>query len=134
MVPSPDILLVMVADDDDDFRAGIVAALQAQGHSTIEARDGKELLDLLQQTQDAKPSRRPDVLLADVKMPNLSGLGVLEELRRLHWNVPVVAMTGLRDASIGTVAMRLGAFGVLHKPFDTAQMLTALRAATTRPS
>lgn len=73
-----DTMVVMVADDDDDFRALVVAALQADGHSTIEAHDGQELLELL---RDDVPSTRPDVLITDVKMPKLSGLGVLEALR-----------------------------------------------------
>jgi two-component system C4-dicarboxylate transport response regulator DctD len=130
MQVSPDTLLVMVADDDDDFRAVIVAALKAQGHSTLEARDGQELLDLLEVAQDGAAEHVPDVVLADVKMPKLSGLGVLEELGRLGLGVPFVAMTGLRDGSISTVALRLGAVEVLRKPFDTDRMLTALRVAT----
>lgn len=122
-------MVVMVADDDDDFRAAIVAALQVDGHSTLEAHDGRELLDLLEQGKD-ESSLRPDVLLTDVRMPKLSGLGVLETLRSAHWNLPVVVMTALSSETIHKVALQLGAVEVLHKPFDTDALLTALRSAT----
>lgn len=122
-------MLILVADDDDDFRVAIVEALHASGHSTVEAHDGEELLELLEQSEDG-PSLRPDMLLTDVKMPKLSGLGVLETLRNADVHLPVVVMTALSGESVTTTAIRLGAVGVLHKPFDTEQMLTALRHAT----
>jgi FixJ family two-component response regulator len=58
-------------------------------------------------------------------MPRLSGLGVLDALRRAQVHVPVILMTVLADHSVHVVARRLGAVGVLQKPFDAA----ALRAA-----
>jgi len=122
-------MVVMVADDDDDFRAAIVAALQAGGHSTIEARDGQELLELLERAQDGPPNRRPHVLITDVKMPKLSGLGVLEAMRGACWNLAVVVVTALSDASIDTFAVRLGAASVLHKPFGADVLLTVVRDA-----
>lgn len=127
--PENEPMVVMVADDDDDFRTVIVAALEADGHSTIEAHDGQELLEVLGRTQDGAPGLRPDVLITDVKMPKLSGLGVLEALRAVRWNLAVVVMTALSDASIDTFARRLGAAEVLHKPFDAEVMLVAVRNA-----
>ena len=121
-------LLVLVADDDDDMRALVTNALQADGCSTLEARDGEELLELLQLGLD-RPTLRPDVLVTDVKMPRLSGLGVLEALNAAHWNLPVVMITVVSDESIYTVSRRLGAVGVLHKPFDPNDLLTAVRNA-----
>ena len=122
-------MVVMVADDDDDFRASVVAALQAEGHSTLEARDGQELLELLERARDGAPGERPDVLVTDVKMPKLSGLGILEAMRAARWNLSVLVMTGLSDESIDTFAVRLGAVGVLHKPFEADALLAAVRRA-----
>jgi DNA-binding response OmpR family regulator len=121
--------VVAVADDDDDFRAAVVAALRADGHATIEARDGEELVEMLERVRDGRPGLRPDVLITDVKMPKLSGLGVLEALRGARWNLAVLVVTALSDESIDTVARRLGAFGVLHKPFDSDDLLAAVRNA-----
>jgi FixJ family two-component response regulator len=59
-------------------------------------------------------------------MPRLSGLGVLDALRRARLHFPVVLMTVLTDDSIWIVARRLGAVGVLHKPFDVDDLRTAV--------
>ena len=125
-VPEP--LVVIVADDDDDLRALVTATLRADGCTTLEARDGQELLALLDQAAE-HPGLRPDVLVSDVKMPRLSGLGVLEALRRADWKLPVVMMTIVKDDSIRSVAERLGAAGVLRKPFQAEELLAAVRGA-----
>ncbi len=128
MSTSRDVLRVMVADDDEDMRALVTATLHADGCSTVEACDGEELLELLRTSLD-EPWLRPDVVVADVKMPKLSGLGVLAALKRARWDLPVVMITVVSDESIHTVAKRLGAVGVLHKPFDPNDLLTAVRNA-----
>jgi CheY-like chemotaxis protein len=128
MSTSRDVLRVLVADDDEDMRALVTATLHADGCSTVEACDGEELLALLRTSLD-EPWLRPDVVVADVKMPKLSGLGVLAALKRARWDLPVVMITVVSDESIHTVAKRLGAVGVLHKPFDPNDLLTAVRNA-----
>jgi CheY-like chemotaxis protein len=122
-------LRVLVADDDEDMRALVVATLHAGGCSTAEAHDGRELLDLLRNGLDGA-DLRPDVIVADVKMPGLSGLGVLEALQRAKCETPVVLITVVTDETIHTVAKRLGAVGILHKPFDPDDLVTAVRNAT----
>jgi DNA-binding response OmpR family regulator len=102
------------------------------GHATIEARNGEELLELLEVlelVQDDAAGLRPDVLITDVKMPKLSGLGVLEALRGIHLNLAVLVLTALSDESIDMVARRLGACGVLHKPVQPDALLAAVRDA-----
>jgi len=129
VVESSEPMVVMVADDDDALRAVIVVALLAEGHSTIEAHDGQELLELLERDRGGVSGLRPDVLVTDVKMPRLSGLGVLAALRGARWNLAVVVMTALMDESINTLATRLGAVEVLHKPFGSDDLLLAVRNA-----
>jgi len=70
-------------------------------------------------------------VVTDVLMPRLSGLGVLEALRRVHWNVPVILMTVLRDSSVHTLAKRLGAVCVLQKPLGVEDLRSALLLAGT---
>jgi FixJ family two-component response regulator len=62
-------------------------------------------------------------------MPGLSGLGVLEALKRARLRFPVVLMTVLRDRSVYLVAKRLGAVGVLQKPIDLDDLRTAIANA-----
>ena len=125
----PRSLRVLVADDDEEMRAFVIAALHADGCSTVEAHDGEELLDLLRNALD-EVDLRPDVIVADVKMPGLSGLGVLAALQRTRWDLPVVLITVLKDESIDAIARQLGAVGILHKPFDPDDLVTAVRNAT----
>jgi two-component system C4-dicarboxylate transport response regulator DctD len=63
-------------------------------------------------------------------MPGLSGLDVLAALKHTKWDLPVVLITVLTDESIHTVAKRLGAVGILQKPFDPDDLVTAVRNAT----
>ncbi len=126
-VPSPR-MRVLVADDDDDLRAFVFHALQSDAYEVDQARDGAELLVRLEQALD-DPQKRPDVVLTDVMMPGLSGLGVLEALKRARLRFPVVLMTVLKDDSVHVVAKRLGAVGVLKKPIDLDNLRTALMNA-----
>src|ERR1700689_2749270 len=104
-------LSVLVADDDEDMRALIAETLRRDGHHVGEARDGVDLLERLRESLD-DPSRRAVVVVTDVLMPNLSGLGVLAALRRCRWRVPVILMTALEDESVVTLAERFGAVTV----------------------
>jgi DNA-binding response OmpR family regulator len=119
---------VLVIDDDDDVRAFVVATLHDAGCATLEACDGAQALDLLERAT-FDPAVCPDLLVAEVKLPGCSGLGVLDVLRRAHWPLPAVMMTVLSDESIRTVAKRLGATSVLHKPFGSDDLLSAVREA-----
>ncbi len=116
---------ILVADDDDDMRALVASVLRADGYVVEEAVDGAELLDRLEQAID-NPAARPDVVVTDIMMPKLSGLGVLDALRRAQVHFPVLLMTVLDDYSIHIVARRLGALGVLRKPFDMDDLRTAV--------
>jgi DNA-binding NtrC family response regulator len=119
---------VFVADDDDELRAVLVEALRDEGYVVVEARDGIELLTKLSDSMH-DPAERPDVVVADVRMPKLSGLGVLEELKRAHVSLPVVLITGFAPHSVAVVAKRLGAVGVLKKPFELDDLRTAVMFA-----
>ncbi|HEY3820816.1 MAG TPA: response regulator [Polyangiaceae bacterium] len=122
---------VLVADDDEDLRALVCATLRADGYRVIEAHDGAELLEQLRGGLDGS-SERPDVVVTDVLMPKLSGLGVLDALRRAQWNVPVILMTVMGDGSVHTLARRLGAVSVLRKPLDIENLRAAvLKAGST---
>jgi CheY-like chemotaxis protein len=125
----PGSLLALVADDDEDMRALVAGVLSADGYTVLEACDGEELLEQLERSVD-DPLTRPDVVVTDIMMPRLSGLGVLDAIRRAQLHLPVVLMTVLPDEAVYLVARRLGAAGVLHKPFGPAE----IRAAVVRAS
>lgn len=124
-------LKILVADDEQEMRALVADTLRADGHVVQEAGDGE---DVLAQLDDAlvDPRARPDLVLMDVRMPGLSGLGVLLALHRAQVHLPVVLMTALTDKSVDTVAKRLGAGSVLRKPFGPEDLRTAVASAVAK--
>lgn len=73
-------------------------------------------------------SEKPvDLVLLDVFFPSENGLDILAQLKRCYPNVKVLMVTGLRQETILSEAQRLGADGVLYKPFDTDELLAAIR-------
>ncbi|AIS00269.1 response regulator [Streptomyces glaucescens] len=118
--PPPAPLRVIVADDNPVVRAGLTALLSGRPGITVvaEAADGRE-------AYEAARTRRPDVILLDVRMPGVDGLSALPHLVRL---APVLMLTYSRESEIVQEALRLGAGGYLvHGEFTPDQLVTAIR-------
>jgi DNA-binding response OmpR family regulator len=107
---------ILIADDSPATRKFVASVLRADGHTVAEARDGGQALELMALGSSGR-GEAPDLLLVDVLMPKVSGIFVLSALRNLRVRTPVVLMTVLADRSVYVVAQRLGASGVLYKPF-----------------
>ncbi len=113
----------LVADDDDDIRELVSAALRADGFEVIEARDGTELLKLLEVWADpGGEGRPPDIVLTDVRMPGVSGIEALARLRGGKWEIPVVLMTAFGNAELRQEAENLGCDAIFDKPFDIDEL------------
>ncbi len=103
--------LVLIADDDPNERLLIRAALEQAGCEVAEAADGRETLTVFQRLW-------PDIVLLDILMPELDGLGVLDELRRLPGaeHTPVIVVTALDDLASINRAYEVGATDFITKP------------------
>ena len=104
---------ILLIDDDDAVRTAIVASLSRMGHAVVEARDGKQGLEML-------PIVRPDLLITDLVMPGKEGFEVLMEVRKKTPALKVIAISGggRQTAADGLqMARHLGAGRVLTKPF-----------------
>ena len=121
---------VVVAEDDEQFRAMLCKTLRQGGYDVVEARDGCELGEVVNSLL-LRPQGEAvvELVIADVRMPGASGLNVLSELRRSDWNTPVLLMTAFADAELTREARRLGAM-VLDKPFDLQELLLLVRQNT----
>ncbi len=119
---------VVVAEDDDELRCLIAASLRDSGCDVLEARDGRELFDILAAMSPPAHLEPPDVIVSDVRMPGPSGLDGLSMLRRSTWSIPVIVITGFGDLATHDEARRLGAAIVLDKPFDLELLRTAVIA------
>jgi CheY-like chemotaxis protein len=117
---------ILIVDDDPILRTAIGLMLEGTNFEIEEAADGRSALRILR----ARPA---DLILCDVFMPEKDGLEVLREVPREFAGIKVVAMSG-GGAFHGTVnllplAACLGAAGVLHKPFEQAELLKVIRQA-----
>jgi DNA-binding NtrC family response regulator len=112
-------LEILVVDDEDEFREALCEALEEAGHSLHEAPDGAVALNLVR-------SRRIDVVVSDVQMPKLDGLGLFARLREEFPDVEVILMTSHGDIAQAVAAMRNGARDYVSKPFQVEELLLRL--------
>jgi DNA-binding NtrC family response regulator len=115
----PPILLV---EDKDSLRAMLRHALEAQGHSVIEARDQNEAVQVLQ-------TARPGVVLSDLRLPEGDGFGVLRAAKELDPELPVIMMTAYGGIEDAVAAMREGALDFLAKPVEPDHLLLMVERA-----
>jgi len=108
----------------DVLRGQIARAIRDMGWSTLEARNGRELLDLLREQPELV---RTGMLVTDVRMPQLDGLEVLVELSSTNSRVPTVLITAFADEETSRMGHALGASMVFSKPFDVDDLCIALQ-------
>ena len=107
---------VLIVEDRDSLRTMIRHALEAQGHTVVEARDEPEAVQRLGQS-------RPAVVLTDLKLPIGDGFGVLRAAKDLDPELPVVVMTAYGSIQDAVRAMQEGAMDFLAKPVDPDHLL-----------
>ncbi len=129
---SADALRILLAEDDDEMRDLLGAALRAEGWEVEEARDGGEMLRQVREAY-TEPTRAPDVIVMDVRMPKVSGLGLLAAIRRARWKTPIILITGFGDSLLHEQAAALGANVVLDKPFELELLITSVARVARSP-
>jgi two-component system nitrogen regulation response regulator GlnG len=119
---NPSTTRVLIVDDDRDISSLLSALMHKEGLANVVAHDGETALRMV-------PVARPDMLLVDVKMPGLDGMGVLKRVKETDPHLPVVLITAYAEISASVAAMRAGAFDYLAKPFDHPEVVRVVRAA-----
>lgn len=114
---------VMLVDDQTLVRQGVRGLLDLVPDIEVigEASDGEEALE-------AVPRLRPDVLLLDIRMPRLSGIGVLEALRSAGTLPPTLVLTTFDDGDATIAAIKAGARGLMLKDVTLDELAKAIRA------
>lgn len=102
-------LHILLVDDEEVIRESLRDYLGACGYAVTTAEDGRQAIAMLRE-------RRFDLVLADVRMPAIDGLALLEYIRERDSHIPVVMMTGHGDSEMEDQADRRGASGFLLKP------------------
>jgi DNA-binding NtrC family response regulator len=113
---------VLLVEDKDSLRAMLRHALEAQGHTVVEARDEAEAVQALRQA-------RPAVVLSDLRLPNGDGFGVLRAAKELDPELPVIVMTAYGSIQDAVTAMKEGAMDFLAKPVDPDHLLLMVERA-----
>jgi CheY-like chemotaxis protein len=114
-------LRILVADDDADLLEVLVESLTEAGANVASVKSGAELLKRL--GEDASF----DLVIADVLMPWMTGLQVASSVRDAGLEVPVILMTGARDASLDERVDSLDRTLLLRKPFDQGELKAAVQ-------
>jgi DNA-binding NtrC family response regulator len=113
---------ILVVDDERAIRLAIGDLLRADGHGVREAGSGDEALAAL----EGAPA---DLVLADLRMPGMDGLKLLEAVRARHPDTLVVLVTAQGDERTAVQALKLGAYDYLPKPFDNEEIRATVRHA-----
>lgn len=113
---------VLVVDDEESIRELLKKTLELAEYETQTVADGRAALELLRR-------EHWDLLIADLRMPEMDGLSLIREARRLHPRLPVIIVTGYSSESSAIQAVNLGVVGYLVKPFRIPQVLSAVAKA-----
>jgi two-component system response regulator RegA len=117
---------ILVVDDDETFRNRLVRAFQARELEAQGAPDGETAIALAKKES-------PEYAVVDLRMPGLSGLDVVRELKAIDASTNIVVLTGYGSIATALEAVRLGATHYLTKPADVDELLAAFERANTPP-
>ena len=112
---------IFVVDNEQNMLRTLAFILEAAEYSVTTAGNGREALEKIQMARDRHIPI--DLLITDVRMPGLTGLELIDELRRLHIDVPVFVVTGFGDKKLVIELLRRGCEEYLDKPFDDEELI-----------
>ena len=112
---------ILVVEDDVDLRETLGRALSREGYQVSFAGDGSEAVSAVKQ-------RPYDLVIADLVMPRMGGITMLEELRNLGLTIPTIVITAFGDRFLYQRAMELGASEFLMKPVKLVEVYRAVRS------
>ena len=114
--------MVVIVDDDESMRNALRGLMKEVGLPTQTFASAEEFLavGVAQQT---------GCVIADIRMPGMSGLELQARLKAEHCNIPIIFITGHGDEKMRLQALRAGAVEFLSKPFDDEALLESVRAA-----
>src|SRR3984893_19302646 len=114
---------ILVVDDEESIREIVSSMLTTASYKCLQAASGMEALALLESGEEF------ELMLSDLMMANLDGIGLLERTKERFPDMPVVMVTAVHDISVALAAIRNGAYDYLLKPFEREQLLATVRRA-----
>ncbi|OGK08493.1 MAG: hypothetical protein A2Y63_04220 [Candidatus Riflebacteria bacterium RBG_13_59_9] len=111
---------ILVVDDEEIIRDVIASKIQKSlAYDVVQASNGVTALRSIEEAA-------PDLIITDIKMPEMDGIELLGEIRKRHLNVPVIILTGYGTLEDAMSAIRLGAKSFIKKPFDINQIISLI--------
>src|SRR6476659_5887168 len=114
---------ILVVDDEETIREVVSSMLSVANYKCRQAASGLEALALLNSGEEF------ELMLSDLMMAELDGIGLLERTKEKFPDMPVVMVTAVHDISVALAAIRNGAYDYLLKPFEREQLLATVRRA-----
>jgi len=113
---------VLIVDDEKNIRLGLGKALEMDDHNIFLAEDGKEAMEIIN-------NHEIDLVITDLKMPNMSGEELLRSVSSSYPNIPVIILTGHGTIETAVKAMREGAYDFLTKPVNLDRLSMLVKRA-----
>src|SRR4029079_3996825 len=111
---------ILIVDDEQSYRQLLTLVFEADGHTLRTAAHGREAVEMLQ----AEPA---DIIISDVRMPDMDGIGLLSSVRESFPHIGVVLMTAFASVDPARDAFKLGADDFIQKPFDVEELKLIVR-------
>jgi DNA-binding NtrC family response regulator len=118
----PDPARILIVDDEPEVCATIAETLTSSGYVVSQAQSAREALAMIAEAA-------PDVILLDIRMPEVDGVQALRGFRALAPDVPVIMLTANADVEMARMTLRLGAFDYVAKPYDLERLRDVVAAA-----
>lgn len=115
---------ILVVDDEDALRTVLTGELEGEGYQVRSAADGQEAITILTGAEF-------DLILLDIKMPNVDGFEVLKFVKEKHPRTKVIMLTGFADLKNAIESKKLGAEDFVSKPYDLVDLLTTVERVLT---
>ena len=113
---------ILLIDDDREYCRAMQKLFERRGYEIYLALDGQEALE-------AMSDQMIDLILSDLRMPNIDGIELMAEIRRRKIDVPVIFVTGYGEVESYMDLMNLGAFEYLNKPIDPKELFRVVETA-----
>jgi two-component system NtrC family response regulator len=113
---------VLIVDDEKNYPLILSAVLEEEGYETLTANSGREALEILNHSD-------VDLILTDMKMPEMDGMTLLENVKKKDGDLPVIMMTAYGTIEKAVEAMQKGAYNYILKPFDNDSLVIYVNKA-----